>query len=201
MYNRYRTERLVLRNKPTAYLRTIALAVLVTAAAAWTACDVRAQGFGEITVLDSNRCLDADVAQPNNQRNPVFLADCSGGQSQKWHVNSDGTIVNAQSHQCLTGSPGSVANDNCTSTQYQKWHWLGFGSISWENRNVQINECLDHFESSVVLQACSNEQNQAKNQVWQVPFMLSTDQVSIAPGETNLGIVGEASTVVSRDSI
>ena len=103
------------------------------------------------------RCLDADLGTIGANGTKVGLWDCWGGQNQKWQLNTDGTIVNLQSHRCLDADLGTIGANggkvqlwDCWGGQnpHQKWAWLVAGDHSggvggvylW---NLQSNTCLD----------------------------------------------------------
>ncbi|MEK4034042.1 ricin-type beta-trefoil lectin domain protein [Methylocystis sp. IM3] len=104
-----------------------------------------------IKILQGKRCLDADLGTIGENGTVVQLWDCLGGQNQQWQVNSDGTIVNAQSHRCLDADLNTIGENrtvvqlwDCLGGQNQKWKFQSNGApISPALHNVQSNRCLD----------------------------------------------------------
>jgi Ricin-type beta-trefoil lectin domain-like len=132
-----------------------------------------------ITIDQGGRCLDADLGTIGGNGTKVQLWDCLGGLNQKWQVNSDGTIVNAQSRRCLDGDLGTIGGNG---TKVQLWDCLGGSNQKWKQsslsgqpgklkiRNVQSNTCLDGDlgtiggnGTKVQLWQCL----EGSNQVWQ----------------------------------
>ncbi|GAA2564608.1 MULTISPECIES: endo-1,4-beta-xylanase [Streptomyces] len=78
---------------------------------------------GELRVY-GNKCLDA-AGTSNGTK--VQLYSCWGGDNQKWRLNSDGSIVGAQSGLCLDAVGAGTANGtliqlySCSNGSNQRW--------------------------------------------------------------------------------
>ncbi|MBZ3908103.1 endo-1,4-beta-xylanase [Streptomyces griseiscabiei] len=78
---------------------------------------------GELRVY-GDKCLDAAGTAGGTK---VQIYGCWGGDNQKWRVNSDGTIVGAQSGLCLDAVNGGTANgtliqlSSCSGGSGQRW--------------------------------------------------------------------------------
>jgi hypothetical protein len=55
------------------------------------------------------KCLDAEGAGTADGTKAI-LWDCHGGNNQRWNVNANGTITNAQSGKCLDADSRGTAN-------------------------------------------------------------------------------------------
>jgi len=150
-------------NNATGFLRRIAIAMLVMAAGAWTAgSDALAQAI-EIHSDVSGRCLDADTATIGGNGTKVQLWDCWGGQNQKWQVNTDGTLVNAQSQRCLDADTATILGNG---TKMQLWDCWGGRNQKWQVNadgtlvNAQSQRCLDADTATI-------GGNGTKIQLWQ----------------------------------
>lgn len=73
-----------------------------------------------------NKCLDAyNHGTTNGTR--VVIWDCTGGNNQKWNVNTDGTLTNVTSGLCLDAYNAATANGtklvlwSCNGQNNQKW--------------------------------------------------------------------------------
>jgi Ricin-type beta-trefoil lectin domain/Ricin-type beta-trefoil lectin domain-like len=130
--------------------RMIVLAVLLMAAMAWnTAAPAQYQpNDGWIVVLQFNRCLDADNSGGGGNGTKVQLWDCGPGENQRWVINYDNSVVNAQfATKCLdSDNSGNGGNGtkvqlwDCNGGLNQKWNFTLDGNFA----NQQfISQCLD----------------------------------------------------------
>ncbi|MEU3143956.1 endo-1,4-beta-xylanase [Streptomyces sp. NPDC006999] len=84
----------------------------------WTYTDA-----GELRVY-GNKCLDAAGTRNGSK---VQIYSCWGGDNQKWVLNSDGSIVGAQSGLCLDAVGAGTANGtliqlySCSNADNQRW--------------------------------------------------------------------------------
>jgi hypothetical protein len=60
----------------------------------------------------------------------VIIWTCHGGSNQKWNVNADGSVTNAQSGLCLDVSNDATAN----GTLVQLWSCSGGANQRWALR-------------------------------------------------------------------
>ena len=71
------------------------------------------------------KCLDAPANATGGTR--VQIWDCNGGTNQRWTLNTNGTISNAQSGLCLDVNNGATANGtavilwSCHGGTNQRW--------------------------------------------------------------------------------
>ncbi|MQM24275.1 poly(ethylene terephthalate) hydrolase family protein [Glycomyces albidus] len=79
---------------------------------------------GELRV--NGKCLDAEGAGTVDGTRAIVW-DCHGGANQRWNVNADGTITNAQSGKCLDADSRGTANGTriilwtCNGGTNQRW--------------------------------------------------------------------------------
>ncbi|GAA2148938.1 ricin-type beta-trefoil lectin domain protein [Glycomyces algeriensis] len=79
---------------------------------------------GELRV--NGKCLDAEGSGTADGTRAI-LWDCHGGANQKWNVNANGTITNAQSGKCLDADSRGTANGtriilwSCNGGTNQRW--------------------------------------------------------------------------------
>ncbi|HEX2144995.1 MAG TPA: RICIN domain-containing protein [Glycomyces sp.] len=73
------------------------LGLLVGANQQWTHTDA-----GELSIYSggSRKCLDASGGGTSNGT-AAIISSCHGGANQRWNLNPNGTITNAQSGLCL----------------------------------------------------------------------------------------------------
>ncbi len=73
-----------------------------------------------------NKCLDVP-GHATTAGTRVQIWDCNGGANQQWTLNSDGTVVGAESGLCLDVTSGGTANGSpveiwsCNGGSNQKW--------------------------------------------------------------------------------
>jgi hypothetical protein len=79
---------------------------------------------GELRV--GGKCLDAE-GSGSADGTKAILWDCHGGANQRWNVNANGTITNAQSGKCLDADSRGTANGtkiilwSCNGGTNQQW--------------------------------------------------------------------------------
>ena len=79
---------------------------------------------GELKV--NGKCLDAEGAGTADGTKAI-LWDCHGGANQRWNVNANGTITNAQTGKCLDADSRGTANGtriilwSCNGGDNQRW--------------------------------------------------------------------------------
>ncbi|GGU78154.1 endo-1,4-beta-xylanase [Lentzea flava] len=80
---------------------------------------------GEISVYTggSRRCLDG----PGGSGAATVIANCTGGNTQKWNINSNSTITNVQSGLCLDVNGAATAN----GTRVITWSCNGGSNQQW----------------------------------------------------------------------
>jgi hypothetical protein len=91
-----------------------------------------------------NRCLNVSGGGTANGT-PVQIADCSGGASQVWTQQTNGTLLNPGSGKCLTSPGGSTTSgtqlviDACTGAVSQRF-W-----VAYPHRPIDApaGKCLD----------------------------------------------------------
>jgi hypothetical protein len=72
------------------------------------------------------KCLDAE-GSGSADGTKAILWDCHGGANQRWNVNANGTITNAQSGKCLDADSRGTANGtkiilwSCNGGTNQQW--------------------------------------------------------------------------------
>ena len=73
-----------------------------------------------------NKCLDA-TAHGTTDGTKIEIWDCNGGTNQQWTLNSDGSVVEAESGKCLDVTAHATANGtglelwDCNGGTNQKW--------------------------------------------------------------------------------
>jgi endoglucanase len=82
---------------------------------------------GELKV--NGKCLEAaGWGTANGTKAAIW--DCTGGNNQRWTVNSNGTITNVHNRLCLDASGGGTAN----GTQVILWTCNGGNNQRWTLR-------------------------------------------------------------------
>ncbi|KAG8695993.1 hypothetical protein FRC09_008801 [Ceratobasidium sp. 395] len=146
---------------------------------------------------NAGKCLQAE----NKDGAPVVLADCKGGDSQKWTFT--GGNVKAYGDKCLDVVDGKNADGSklqvwtCgNNNPNQKWYYTGYGDnhLAWTDHGKCVDLTGGSMNNGNVAQvwSCSGKN---PNQVWNVGYMANN-----LPSKSEKGQTGTNKCTPSADS-
>ncbi|MFF7262491.1 ricin-type beta-trefoil lectin domain protein [Streptomyces sp. NPDC008159] len=102
----------------------------------WT---VKGDTIREGSADKADRCL-TNLKDGTDDGNPVVLAACDGGDSQRWQVRDDGSVHNPASGKCLADAAEPVIR-TCDGGVLQSWDYDADAGVI---EQTEIPTCADH---------------------------------------------------------